>query len=49
VYAPTYRVMGNVYKKLGNNAAAKAAFEKYVRYAPKAPDVDTIKDEISKL
>jgi serine/threonine-protein kinase len=48
-YAPTYRVLGNVYKKLGNNSAAKSAFEKYVKLAPKANDVETIKDEINKL
>jgi hypothetical protein len=48
-YAPTYRVLGNVYKKLGNNAGAKSAFEKYVKLAPKATDVESIKDEINKL
>ncbi|HUS29549.1 MAG TPA: protein kinase [Kofleriaceae bacterium] len=48
-YAPTYRVLGNVYKKLGNNSGAKSAFQTYVKLAPKAGDVDTIKDEIKKL
>lgn len=48
-YAPTYRVLGKVYKKLGEDGAAKKAFQKYVQLAPSASDVDQIKEEIKKL
>lgn len=48
-YAPTYRVLGRVYKKLGDNANAKKAFQKYLQLAPGASDAPQIKDELSKL
>ena len=48
-YAPTYRVLGKVYKKLGEAGAAKKAFQKYVQLAPSASDVEQIKEEIKKL
>ena len=48
-YAPTYRVLGKVYKKLGDDGAAKKAFQKYVQLAPSASDVEQIKEEIKKL
>jgi serine/threonine-protein kinase len=48
-YAPTYRVLGKVYKKLGENGAARKAFQKYVQLAPSASDVEQIKEEIKKL
>lgn len=48
-YAPTYRVLGKVYKKLGDNGAAKKAFQKYVQLAPSASDIEQIKEEIKKL
>lgn len=48
-YAPTYRVLGKVYKKLGENGAARKAFQKYVQLAPTASDVDQIKEEIKSL
>jgi Tfp pilus assembly protein PilF len=48
-YAPTCRVLGRVYKKLGDNANAKKAFLKYLQLAPTASDASQIRDEISKL
>jgi serine/threonine-protein kinase len=48
-YAPTYRVLGKVYKKLGDDGAARKAFQKYVQLAPSASDVEQIKEEIKKL
>ncbi len=48
-YAPTYRVLGRVYKKLGDNGKAKSAFQRYLALSPSASDASQIKDEISKL
>jgi Tfp pilus assembly protein PilF len=48
-YAPTYRVLGRVYKKLGDNGNAKKAFQKYLALSPNASDAETIREEIKKL
>jgi eukaryotic-like serine/threonine-protein kinase len=48
-YAPTYRVLGKVYKKLGDNVNAKKAFQRYLALAPKASDADQIREEIKNL
>jgi len=48
-YAPTYRVLGRVYKKLGDNGNAKKAFQKYLALSPNAPDAATIREELKKL
>ena len=48
-YAPTYRVLGRVYKKLGDNGNAKKAFQKYLALSPSASDADMIREEIKKL
>ncbi|HEY5952154.1 MAG TPA: serine/threonine-protein kinase [Kofleriaceae bacterium] len=48
-YAPTYRVLGKVQKKLGNNAAAKVAYQRYLKLAPTAPDADQIRKELEEL
>ena len=48
-YAPTYRVLGKVYKKLGDMGAAKKAFQRYLALAPSAGDADQIREEIKTL
>jgi serine/threonine-protein kinase len=48
-YAPTYRVLGTVYKKLGDNGNAKRAYQRYLQLSPNAADASKIKDEMSKL
>jgi hypothetical protein len=45
-HAATWRLLGQVYKKLGDHAQAKAAFTRYVQLAPNAPDIPTIKKEL---
>jgi hypothetical protein len=48
-YAPTYRVLGKVYKKVGDRASAKASFQRYLKLAPGASDADQIKKELDEL
>lgn len=48
-YAPTYRVLGKVYKKLGDTASAKAAYQRYLKLAPTAPDAAQIRKELEEL
>jgi serine/threonine-protein kinase len=48
-YAPTYRVLGKVYKKLGDTAAAKTAYQRYLKLAPTAPDAPQIRKEVEEL
>ena len=48
-YAPTYRVLGKVHVKLGEKAAARAAYQRYLRLAPKAQDAEQIRKELAAL
>jgi len=48
-YAPTYRVLGKVYQKQGNRAAAKSAFQRYLQLAPDADDAAQIREELKSL
>jgi serine/threonine-protein kinase len=48
-YAPNWRLLGQVYKKLGDKTQAKAAFTRYLQLAPTANDAATIKKEIEQL
>jgi eukaryotic-like serine/threonine-protein kinase len=45
-HAPTWRLLGQVYKKLGDHAQAKAAFTRYLALAPNASDAATIRHEV---
>jgi regulator of sirC expression with transglutaminase-like and TPR domain len=42
-YAPAWRGAGLVYEKLGEKAAARAAFQRYLQLAPSAPDAAGIR------
>jgi tetratricopeptide (TPR) repeat protein len=44
-HAPTWRLLGQVYKKLGDRTQAKAAFTRYLVLAPNAGDAATIRRE----
>ncbi len=48
-YAPTYRVLGKVYKKLGDKASAKTAYQRYLKLAPTASDAAQIRKEVEEL
>jgi len=48
-YAPTWRVLGQVYRKLGDNGSAKNAFLRYLTLAPKASDAATVREQINQL
>jgi serine/threonine-protein kinase len=48
-YAPTYRLLGQVYKKLGDKGQAKAAFTHYLAIAPNAADAAGIRKELEQL
>ena len=48
-YAPTYRVLGQIYEKQGAGAAAKAAYQRYLQLWPHAPDAATIRARLEKL
>ncbi len=48
-YAPTYRVLGKVYRKLGQRRPAKSAYQRYLRLAPTASDADQIRKELEAL
>ncbi|MEO8841696.1 MAG: protein kinase [Kofleriaceae bacterium] len=45
-HAATWRLLGQVYKKLGDHAQAKAAFTRYLVLAPNASDAATIRHEV---
>ncbi len=44
-YAPTWRLLGQVYKKLGDRGQAKAAFGRYLVLAPNAGDAPAVRKE----
>ena len=48
-FAPTWRVLGQVYEKLGDHGQAKAAFLRYLSLAPTAPDADQIRQRVEHL
>jgi Flp pilus assembly protein TadD len=48
-YAPTWRVLGQVYRKLGDKGQAKAAFLRYLSLDPKASDAPQIREQINQL
>jgi eukaryotic-like serine/threonine-protein kinase len=48
-YAPTWRVLGQVYRKLGDKAQAKAAFQRYLSLDPRASDAPQIREQINQL
>jgi serine/threonine-protein kinase len=48
-YAPTWRVLGQVYRKLGDKGAAKNAFLRYLTLAPNASDAATVREQINQL
>ncbi|HEX7702289.1 MAG TPA: tetratricopeptide repeat protein, partial [Kofleriaceae bacterium] len=45
-HAATWRLLGQVYKKLGDHVQAKAAFTRYLALAPNASDAATIRHEV---
>ncbi|HEX4450792.1 MAG TPA: protein kinase [Kofleriaceae bacterium] len=45
-FAPTWRLLGQVYKKLGDHAQARAAFTRYLALAPTASDAPAIRKEM---
>jgi len=48
-YAPTWRVLGQVYRKLGDKGSAKNAFLRYLTLAPNASDAATVREQINQL
>ncbi|MGN6103763.1 MAG: protein kinase domain-containing protein [Kofleriaceae bacterium] len=45
-YAPTWRGLGSVYERLGDRAAAKAAYQRYLSLAPNAGDAAAIRAKL---
>ncbi|MEP6865756.1 MAG: protein kinase [Deltaproteobacteria bacterium] len=45
-HAPTWRLLGQVYKKLGEHDLAKASFKRYLALSPNASDAGAIKKEL---
>ena len=45
-HAASWRLLGQVYKKLGDPAMAKASFKRYLALSPNATDAATIKKEL---
>ncbi|MFT3698433.1 MAG: protein kinase [Kofleriaceae bacterium] len=45
-HAPTWRLLGQVYKKLGDKANAKASFSRYLALSPNAADAPAIRKEL---
>jgi regulator of sirC expression with transglutaminase-like and TPR domain len=45
-FAPAWRGMGLVHEKLGDRAAARAAFQRYLQIAPSAGDAASIRARI---
>ncbi len=48
-HAPTWRVIGQVYEKLGDRGAAKNAFLRYLSLAPSAQDAPQIRQRVDHL
>jgi hypothetical protein len=48
-YAPTWRGIGMVYEKIGKNAQARTAFQKYLQLAPTAGDAAMIRERMGRL
>ncbi|MDB4959503.1 MAG: serine/threonine protein kinase with repeat [Myxococcales bacterium] len=48
-YPPSWRLLGQVYKKLGDRNAAKASFQRYLKLDPKASDADKVTTWIDEL
>ncbi|HSN27501.1 MAG TPA: hypothetical protein VLT45_14500, partial [Kofleriaceae bacterium] len=48
-YAPTWRVLGQVYRKLGDKGSAKNAFLRYLTLAPNASDAATVREQLGQL
>jgi eukaryotic-like serine/threonine-protein kinase len=48
-FAPPWRVIGLIYEKSGEKAAARNAFEKYLQLAPSAPDAPGIRERLDAL
>jgi hypothetical protein len=48
-FSPTWRALGNVYEKLGDRAAARSAFQRYLAIAPNASDAAAIRARMAKL
>jgi serine/threonine protein kinase len=48
-FAPTWRVLGQVYKKLGDKGQAKAAFQRYLSIDPRARDAAQIREQLNQL
>ena len=48
-YAPTWRVLGHVYERLGERGPAKTAYQRYLALAPNAPDAKTIRHRMENL
>ena len=48
-YAPTWRVLGQVYRKLGEKGSAKNAFLRYLTLAPNASDAATVREQLNQL
>jgi hypothetical protein len=48
-YAPAWRLMGLVHERLGERAAARSAFERYLQASPAAPDATSIRSRMNAL
>jgi cytochrome c-type biogenesis protein CcmH/NrfG len=48
-YAPTYRVLGDVYAKRGDTGKARGAYERYLKLAPKARDAGKVRAKLDAL
>ena len=48
-YAPTWRVLGQVYRKLGEKGSAKNAFLRDLMLAPNASDAATVREQMNQL
>ncbi len=46
-YAPTWRLLGQVYKKMGDRPQSKAAYQHYISLAPNAGDAAAIRKELA--
>ena len=48
-YAPTWRVLGMVFERLGEISQARLAFTQYLKLAPHAPDAASTRAKLEKL
>jgi Tfp pilus assembly protein PilF len=48
-HAPAWRAAGIAHERLGDKAAAKSAFQRYLQLAPKAADAGQIKQRLENL